>query len=193
MTMKHLFLLSFVFFFAQANIGPQGFKDFPNYYFVETGCYIGQGIGFALRAQFTEIHSLELLPKWVHFCRNKFRNNKKVQIYQGNSGQMLYEVIKNFDKEITFWLDGHRGTPAPNGGKNTPLLEELEQIKKHHIKTHTILIDDMHCCGTILFDGLTKEDIIAKILEVNPNYEITYIPGGDKGEYPQNVMVAQVK
>ncbi len=191
--MKQIFsLLSIVFFFAQANIGPQGFKDFPNYYFVETGCYVGQGIEFALRAGFNEIHSVELLPKWAQLCKHKFNKNKNVQIWQGNSGQILYEVIKNFDKEITFWLDGHRGTPAPNGGKNTPLLEELDQIKNHHIKTHTILIDDMHCCGTILFDGLIKEDIIAKIREINPDYQITYIPGGDKGEYRQNVMVAYI-
>jgi len=71
-------------------------------------------------------------------------------------------------------------------------MEELEQIRKHPIKNHTIIIDDMHCCGTILFDYLTKEDIAHKILEINPNYVITFVDGGDEGEYKNNIMVAML-
>ena len=44
-----------------ANMAPEGFERFPNHYFVETGTYVGQGIRFALRANFSEIHSLALV------------------------------------------------------------------------------------------------------------------------------------
>jgi hypothetical protein len=71
-------------------------------------------------------------------------------------------------------------------------MEELEQIKGHPIKSHTIIIDDMHCCGTLLFDFLSREDIARKVMEINPAYEIIYVPGGDAGEYPVNIMVARV-
>lgn len=170
-----------------------GFEPYKNYYFVETGTYLGRGIRFALRAQFPQIYSIEINPEFVQSAQQIFKPYQQVHVIQGDSGIDLFNVIQDLDKPITFWLDGHRGTPDTNGGKNTPLLEELEQIKQHHIKNHTIIIDDMHCCKTILFDYLTREDIIAKIMEINPNYEISYIPGGDDGEYPDNIMIAQVK
>lgn len=177
-----------------ANMNPKiGFVDYPNYYFVETGTYDGNGIRFALKADFQEIHSIEIFEDFVKRARVNFANKPHVHIWHGDSGKMLFDVIQNMNDPITFWLDGHNGTPSKDGSKNTPLIEELEQIKMHHIKNHTIIIDDMHCCDTILFDYLTREDIIAKIKEINPEYTISYIPGGDEGEYPNNIMIAQVK
>ncbi len=191
--MKVLKVLSCGLFYstAIANISPSGFEAFPNYYFVETGTYNGQGILYALRAGFPVIHSIELFPENVARVSKKFLDKPNVHVWQGNSGEKLYDLIKDFDKPITFWLDAHSGEDIPNQ-KNTPLIEELDQIKRHHIKTHTILIDDMHCCGRMMFDFLTKEQIMAKIKEINPDYTIYFIPGGDDAEYPENVMVAQV-
>lgn len=104
----------------------------------------------------------------------------------------LFDVIQNINEPITFWLDAHDGWPDPDSGlQNTPILEELDQIKMHPLNTHTILIDDMHCCNTLLFDFLSLDDIIAKVLEVNPDYIISFVPGGDDGEYPVNVLVAR--
>ncbi len=194
--MKSLYIfLATIFATATSLIGNippnDGFERFPNYYFVETGTFGGDGIQLALRAQYPEIHSIELDAKLYRNGLNQFRSLKNVHIWQGNSGLMLYDVIKDLDKPITFWLDGHNGVYDPNGN-NTPILEELGQIKKHHIKTHTILIDDMHCCNSDLFDYITKDDIIKKIKEINPDYVITYVDGGSDGEYPNNIMVAYV-
>ena len=188
---KLIFLLCIFVGVAQANISPAGFEAFPNYYFVETGTFDGQGIRYALRAKFPMIFSMELLPAHVKQVSNLFTGNKNVKVIQGDSGKNLYNLIKNLDKPITFWLDAHSGIDNDKQ-KNTPILEELEQIKWHHIKTHTILIDDMHCCGTVLFDHLTQDQIAAKVMEINPEYEITYVPGGDDAEYPVNVMCARV-
>lgn len=176
------------------NMDPKtGFIPFPNYYFVETGTYDGNGIRFALQGNFKEIHSVEIADDFFERAVRRFANDPKVKIWKGNSGECLWDIIKDMDKPITFWLDGHNGFADPNGGKNTPLMEELDQIKRHPIKNHTIIIDDMHCCGTNLFDYLTREDIVQKVLEVNPAYTITFIAGGDDGEYPENILVAQVK
>jgi hypothetical protein len=175
-----------------ANMGPQGFHGHPNRYFVETGSFGGEGIQKALNAGFSEIHSLDIELSFVRHCRQRFSNQPNVHIWLRDSGTQLLEVIENLKAPITFWLDGHRGTPGPEGQKNTPLMEELDQIKRHPIKTHTILIDDLHCCNTILFDFLSREDIVNKVLEINPNYTITFEPGGDEGEYPTNVLVAKV-
>ncbi len=175
-----------------ANMAPAGFERFMNQYFVETGTYLGSGINFALRAGFPVIHSIEINPTFVANAKKHFKNNQNVHIWLGDSSLDLHLVIKDIDQPITFWLDGHCGSPRTDGGNNTPLMAELEQIRKHPIKNHTIIIDDMHCCGTILFDYLTKEDIEHKILEINPNYVITFVDGGDQGEYKNNIMVAML-
>lgn len=186
----------FIFVYAfniQANMAPEGFERFNrNNIFVETGALAGQGIKYALRAGFKEIHSIELNRNFYDVVCKLFRNHKQVHIHYGDSGKILYDVIKDINEPITFWLDGHNGSPDPAGGSNTPLMKELDQIKKHHIKNHIILIDDMHCCGTILFDFLTRDQIADKVREINPEYHIFYVPGGDKAEYPENIMVAML-
>jgi hypothetical protein len=99
-------------------------------------------------------------------------------------------LIEDIHEPVTFWLDAHICPARTDGGKNCPLIEELEQIKQHPVKNHIILIDDMHCCNTELFDFMNQNDFIAKILEINPDYEIRYVDGGNDGEYKNNVMVA---
>ena len=175
-----------------ANMTKEGFERFFNYYFVETGTNSGDGVNFALRAGFPEIISIEIRQEAFAIVRDQFSRNKNVTIILGDSGQVLYDAIKDLNKPITFWLDGHIGEPTPGCVKYTPLFEELEQIKRHQIKHHTIIIDDMLCCNGILFDYHTKQDIIEKIKEINVNYIITYVDGGDDAEVKDNIMVAYV-
>ena len=175
-----------------ANMGPQGFGEFCQKYFVETGTYGGDGLQKALNAGFQEARSIEFDDHLVSGSRNRFANRANIKIYHGDSSKDLWNVIKDIDEPITFWLDAHIFPPRADGGKNCPLIEELEQIKQHPIKNHIILIDDMHCCGTAAFDFMGKEHFIAKLLEINPNYQIRYVDGGDDGEYKDNVMVASL-
>lgn len=63
------------------------------------------------------------------------------------------------------------------------------QGKSIRLKTHTIVINNMHCCDHILFNYLSRQDIYTKI---NPDYIVTYINGGDKGECKDNIMVAYI-
>ena len=107
----------------------------------------------------------------------------------GDSGKILYEVIKDIDSPITFWLDGHCSCGiTAKGDEWSPILKELEQIKKHHIKNHTILIDDVRQFGTEYFDFVTIDQIIEKVLEINPDYKIFFIDGGFKDD----ILVAEV-
>lgn len=175
-----------------ANIGPQGFGGYLNRYFIETGTFGGNAVQKALDVGFQEVRSIEFDARNYQYCLSRFKGNKRVKLVQGDSSKDLWALIKDIDAPMTFWLDAHIFPPRPDGGKNCPLIEELEQIKRHPIKTHTILIDDMNCCGSGAFDYLTQDDIIAKLLEVNPHYHISFVPGGDAGECPVNVLVAQV-
>jgi len=187
-----LVLLMFIETAVHANIGPKGFKAYSGEVFVETGTYLGKGVRLALEAGFEEIHSLDIDPIMVENCQKKFANYKNVSIHHKDSSTQLWDVISEIDKPITFWLDAHNGFPDPNAHevKNTCILDELEQIKNHPIKTHTILIDDLHCCGTIYFDYIKVGELVQKLFEINPNYSIEFIEGGDDGEYPNNILVA---
>ena len=190
------FLLAFAFLpiCMWGNIGPQGFHQYKRRVFIETGCYMGNGIQKALEAGFSVIYSLDISPHFVQHCQNRFRNNSNVHVLLKDTRTHLQDVLVDIHEPVTFWLDAHNGSPDPKaiGVSNTPLMEELEQIKRHPIKTHTILIDDLHCCGRIYFDYLSLEDIKAKVLEINPHYTITFVAGGDRGEYPNNVLVAYI-
>lgn len=174
---------------CDGNAGAQTFKKYSNPVFVETGTYVGDGVQMALDAGFSSVYSIELSPQLYTRARQRFIDNPHVKIFQGDFETMLFHVIKDIHQPITFWLDGHySGGPTTHGAKNTAVLEELEQIKRHPIKTHTILIDDMRCCETWWFDGISKQQIIDKVKEINPNYEISY----EDGFAPNDILVAQI-
>lgn len=193
-----LMLISFITpFTLNCNVGTYGFAPFANDYFVETGSFNGDGILKALKANcFKQIYSIEAIEAFANNCKYRFHDRSNVQIIHGDSKDKLWDVIKGLNSPITFWLDAHIYPPIydeKDGRKNAPIMEELEQIKRHHIKTHTILIDDMSCCGTLAFDYVTKDDLINKIKEINPNYTITFLVGGDADEAKDNILFACIK
>lgn len=185
--MRLLIFLLPVILFGWAK--PGFFNQYPNRYFVETGSYAGEGLELALKAGFQEIHSIELSEHFYHECQKKFEACPTVHLWQGDSGLMLDQVIEGIQEPITFWLDGHwsNGNTA-KGSTFTPILKELEAIQRHPIKTHTILIDDIRCFGTYDFDFIELQQIIQKIMEINPNYIITYQDGFQSND----ILVAQV-
>jgi hypothetical protein len=99
-------------------------------------------------------------------------------------------MIKDINEPITFWLDAHyfpldmyknknhKISELPGYGK-VPLIDELNQIKRHSIKSHTILIDDIAALSNLdpLADGTstgtneTKVDNLIKFIRsINQNY-----------------------
>lgn len=152
------------------------FEKFPNTYFVETGSYLGEGIQLALdTGSYDQIISIELSPHYASFCKSKFASNKNVKILLGDSGQILFRIMKSIDKTATFWLDGHwSGGNTARGSKISPIMEELEAIKSSKIKNHVILIDDVRGFGGDQFDYHTLDEVVDKIKEINPNYKIAF-------------------
>lgn len=166
------------------------FSLFPNNFFLETGTFLGDGIQNALDSNsFRYFLSIELSDHYYEISTKRFHNNTYVDIRKGDSSVVLFSVIKNINVPITFWLDGHfSGGGTAKGTYSCPILQELDQIKEHHIKNHTILIDDARLFGTVAFDYISKEMIEEKIKEINPLYVIEYMDC----EIPQDVLVAYV-
>ena len=163
-------LLSTNFAFS---IAPDGlFSKYPNNYFVETGSHHGNGIKLALKAHFKNIYSIELNSSLFDLCSAKFQTYQNVHLFLGDSSKVLEEVISDIAEPITFWLDGHYSGPKTSKGeKFSPILEELEQIKIHPIKNHTIIIDDVRLMSGKYFDSVSLDQIKQFILTMNPKYK----------------------
>ena len=176
------------------------FEKFINKYFVETGTFKGEGIDLALSCNFQFIDSIEFFEEFYVKAIKKFANIKNINLHLGKSEEILWDVIKNKNEKITFWLDAHyMGTAdsyqetflitgSPLADIKTPILHELEIISKHHIKDHTIMIDDMRCCNTDLFDFISKKQIEDCILKINPHYKIHY----ENSWEPNDILIARV-
>lgn len=166
------------------------FKKYPNPVFIETGSYVGNGINNAIKAGFQSIVSIELSDKYCNICRDRFQAFNNVSIVKGDSFEVLPHILKKIDVPITFWLDGHHSCGDTALGKYwAPLIQELEAIKQHHIKTHTIIIDDMRCWENENPNhGFCKKDIINKLLEINKDYVFSY----EDGEVVNDILVAKV-
>lgn len=155
-------------------------------FFIETGCYIGDGIADAISAGYKNI--IEIAEHYQRVCLERFKNNQNVNIIIGDSSEILYDTIKDIDSPITFWLDGHfSGANTGMGKYEFPLIQELDQIARHSIKTHTIMIDDMRLFQDKKY-GFDKNMIIEKILEINKEYKISY----EDGYQEKDILIASV-
>lgn len=143
-----------------------------NRVFVETGTYLGGGVDIALACGFKKIHTIEVHAPYYEAQKKRFEGTSVV-FWLGDSGKKLQEVIWNIDEPITFWLDGH-AHGAGKADKETPIIEELAIIAQHPIKTHTLLIDDRRVMGTSYWGGVTEQQVIAGIMNINPNYKLSY-------------------
>jgi len=124
--------------------------NLDNKIFVETGSLVGDGIQNAMDSGYESIISIECNPFYFKHCVERFKDNNNVKVILGDSSKDLFDAIKDINEPITFWLDAHYMWNDPNqdinkhpGSGKIPLIDELNQIKKHHLKNHIIMIDDL--------------------------------------------------
>jgi len=117
--------------------------------FVETGTYYGETLS-ALRGSFDDLYSIELSEDFYRRATKRFRGDSKIHLWQGDSGEVLTEVLKLVDMPALFWLDGHySGEPTAIGAEMTPIFRELKQISEQPLQDkHLIVVDDAR-----LFNG----------------------------------------
>ena len=138
---------------------------------IETGTYFGD-MDNSVKDDFLKIISIELSSQLYEFTNKRFAKFKHIEIINGDSADVIVDVLKRIDRKCLFWLDGHfSGGITERGSKDSPIMEELTSIFEHDIKDHVILIDDAHC-----FDG--KNDYPAmeelqRIVELTGNYSFS--------------------
>jgi len=139
---------------------------------IETGTYLGQMV-YAMRNRFRTILSIELGGDLARRARHRFRDDAHIRILQGDSGEVLPELLNNISTQSLFWLDGHySGGFTAKGKTGTPVMREMRTILDHRIKNHVILIDDARC-----FDGTQDYPIVDELRELiaahRPGYDFS--------------------
>jgi|TARA_R100000664_G_scaffold32401_1_gene47283 hypothetical protein len=76
--------------------------------FVETGTGRGEGLGFACSFDFQSLFSIEYMPQLFEECKNKFKGDNRVTLFNDNSLEGLKQVLNKLGPSPTlFWLDAH--------------------------------------------------------------------------------------
>jgi len=157
---------------------------------VETGTYRGDTVAMALNLGFRRVVSIEFVESLFLACVDRFRNTPAVTLLHGRSKEKLPEVLQGIDTRCVFWLDAHYSYGYGDdeaGVAYCPVLDELGVIGKHHIKDHCILIDDIRLIGQ-QFGNLTLEQLQERILEINPEYRLSF----DFGFTADDILVARI-
>lgn len=113
---------------------------------VETGTYLGDMINSVI-SNFDKIYSIELDVELFQLANIRFSGVKKINLFQGDAGSVLQDVLKQINSPSLFWLDAHFSSGVTARSElDTPIQQELIQIFKHPLaQHHVILIDDARC------------------------------------------------
>lgn len=147
------------------------FKDFSTgcSHFVETGTAGCSGLVHAFKVGFKNYYSVDLESSFFNNAMYIFEEDDNVSLIQGESYAALETWLSEIEDKCLFWLDAHPNNPQEKTIPNQILFAELEVIKNHSYKEHTILIDDV----PVYFD---VDQIKEKILGINSEYKFEMRP-----------------
>ena len=121
--------------------------------FVETGTGIGDTVEYCIGYNFTQLYSIEIHPEIAKTAQLKFEKNSNCQILEGNSFDVLNNILPKLKGNTLFWLDAHfpgvdfhynQLDDTKDKDTRIPLQKELETIVKNRdIKNDMFLIDDL--------------------------------------------------
>jgi hypothetical protein len=136
---------------------------------VETGTFLGDMV-HAMKHSYKRIISIELSKELHRQAEFRFQAVPGIEIINGDSGEVLPQILTKVSERCLFWLDGHYSAgETARGNLETPVLREIRTILEHHIDDHVILIDDARC-----FDGThdypTIQQVRSVISQNRPDY-----------------------
>lgn len=153
--------------------------------FIETGTYLGQTTRAAAEV-FPQVHSIELSQELYSLACIELNRYQNIHLHQGNSGELLKQLLASVPEKTLFYLDGHySGGITAQGALNTPILEELDAIEKAKKKDSIILIDDIRLFQKSIYVEKIKKysvedypdlsQLIEALQKINPSYEFCFL------------------
>ena len=155
------------------------FRRYPARIYIETGLLYGDSLKVAKKAGFVKLYSIEIDESLCKAGRKLFK--KSAEILSGHSPNVLKKLLRDIDEPCTFYLDGH-----PQQLHGWPVLEELHEISKHHLKNHNIILDDRRFFGS--GDIPTEVSIIKQIRSINNAYVFKY----ENGRFFKDILAVSV-
>jgi hypothetical protein len=109
--------------------------------FIEGGTFRGDTTAWAAE-HFSRVVSIEFSKTLYDAARERFRDERKIELRFGDSRAVLAELVPALDAPAMFWLDSHWSGGATYGENDEcPLLEELRVLASSPIE-HVVLVDD---------------------------------------------------
>lgn len=121
-------------------------KEYSLKYFVETGCYLGQGLELAKQQGYEKLISCDINNNYVSHCKQHFPD---AEIVHSHSVYFLNSVLPSLSGPTLFWLDAHYpkyyGLENEQEGTRFPLIEEAKLICQHkkNYQNDVIICDDL--------------------------------------------------
>ncbi len=154
--------------------------------YIETGFYEGASTQSALDLGFREVHSCDINPLFITKGTKKFQKQieqNRLFLYLQKSTDALKEILENLNEPAIFFLDahginyeGHTNNQDFSIEDGCPILEELKTIGAHHIKEHTILVDDLRMFAYqkntwASHSNIKIRTIVEQIRRINSDYK----------------------
>ena len=145
--------------------------DYGCRYLVETGTGIGRGVEEAVKHDFLQVYSIEIMHNLALDVALRFADNPLVTIIHGKSEKGLQEVLEEIDPDTPaiFWLDAHYPgadfrmasyDSERNHDLRLPLEREMRLLAaSRDISRDIFLIDDLRIYEDAAYDeGNCKPD-----------------------------------
>lgn len=131
---------------------------------VETGTLHGDMLQ-GTRTAFTRQVSIELAPHLARRAAQRFAGQTRTRVLEGDSEQLLPEVLATLDGPALFWLDAHYSADdTARGRTDTPIEAELQAVLRHPVAGHVVLIDDVRSFGRGDYPAIeTVERLVAEL------------------------------
>lgn len=144
---------------------------------VETGTHIGLGLLGATYARFENMFTCEIDPDFQAVAhKNMGIQFGKIRYYLGDSAVELTKMLEDADEKCVVLLDAHvMGDDATAGV--CPLRNELKALAQADRFDHLVLIDDIDLCGTPRLGGITLEEVVQALSNINPLYQFCRLDG----------------
>jgi hypothetical protein len=109
----------------------------------ETGTWLGT-MARVMAPHFERIETIELDPFLAARARAHLRDLGNVRVHEGDSAELLSDLLRDPPRAPLFWLDAHdSGGLTARGPHDPPLLAELDAIFER-CRVPVVLVDDAH-------------------------------------------------
>lgn len=128
---------------------------------IETGTYLGDSTRL-LTQIFTEVHTIELSPKYHALAQENLKDVSGIHFYLGDSGLWVGKIIETIQEPVVVFLDAHwAGGDTACGDEEVPLLRELQSLASR-CYPDVLIIDDVRLIGRAGFSGSEGNAIYPK-------------------------------